>query len=91
MKLSAALDMNNQNIININDLLPKDTGSDLGLDGNRWGNLFLDKFIDFQETSVPSAPGANEARLLVRDNGSGKTQLVILFPSGSAIVIATEV
>jgi hypothetical protein len=35
-------------------------------------------------------PAANEARLYTRDNGSGKTQLVVRFNSGPAIVIATQ-
>jgi hypothetical protein len=35
-------------------------------------------------------PDANKAILLARDNGSGKTQLRVLFPSGAEQVLATE-
>lgn len=45
--------------------------------------------MDFVEKSAPSAV-ANTARLYARDNGSGKTQLVVLFGSGAAQVLATE-
>jgi hypothetical protein len=47
-------------------------------------------YIDMTEQTTPSAPGVNRARLFVRDNGSGKTQLCVLFNSGAVQVIATE-
>lgn len=47
-------------------------------------------FIELAEMADPAAPSANEARLYVRDNGAGKTQLVVVFPTGSVQVIATE-
>lgn len=46
--------------------------------------------IPFTEISDPSAPAANGARLYARDNGAGKTQLVVRFNSGAVQVIATE-
>ena len=46
--------------------------------------------IPFTEISDAAAPAANGARLYARDNGSGKTQLVVVFNSGSVQVIATE-
>lgn len=42
------------------------------------------------ERTDPSAPGANAGILYVRDNGSGKSQLVVRFPTGAIQVIATE-
>jgi len=48
-------------------------------------------YLEMTERAAPSAPGTNDARLYVRDNGSGKTQLVILFNTGSVIVLATQV
>ncbi|PWU18264.1 MAG: hypothetical protein C5B48_14900 [Candidatus Rokuibacteriota bacterium] len=36
------------------------------------------------------APAANEARLYTRDNGSGKTQLVVRFNTGHVVVLATQ-
>ena len=46
--------------------------------------------VDLFETTAPSAPGANSARLYVEDNGSGKTRLMVLFPSGAAQQVAIE-
>jgi hypothetical protein len=40
--------------------------------------------------SDPTAPAGNNAILYLRDNGSGKSQLCIQFPTGSPIAIATE-
>lgn len=42
------------------------------------------------ERSDPSAPPADAALLYARDNGSGKTQLVVRFNTGAVQVIATE-
>lgn len=44
----------------------------------------------FTEISDPAAPATNAARLYVRDNGAGKSQIVCRFASGSVQVIATE-
>ena len=41
-------------------------------------------------TNDLAAPAANEARLYTRDNGSGKTQLVVRFNTGQVVVIATQ-
>jgi hypothetical protein len=48
------------------------------------------QFIEGQEISDPAAPAANSGRLYFRDNGSGKTQLVVRFNTGAVQVIATE-
>lgn len=48
------------------------------------------KFAEFIEISDPTAPSANKSRLYTRDNGAGKTQLVVRFPTGAIQVIATE-
>jgi hypothetical protein len=42
------------------------------------------------ERTDPSAPSANEGVVYMRDNGAGKTQLVVRFNSGAVQVIATE-
>lgn len=47
-------------------------------------------FIEMGEVTAPAAPGANLARLFVQDNGGGKTQLAVQFPTGAVQVIATE-
>ena len=43
-----------------------------------------------EQSSDPSAPAANKARLFAKDNGSGKTQLAVRFPTGATQIIATE-
>jgi len=45
---------------------------------------------EFVEMTAPSAPSANAVRLYAGDNGSGKTRLMALFPSGAAQQIAIE-
>lgn len=47
-------------------------------------------YIDMPEQSTPSAPGTNTGRLFCRDNGSGKTQLCIIFNTGAVQVISTQ-
>lgn len=47
-------------------------------------------FIELGEQSDPVAGATNYARFYARDNGSGKTQLVVRFPTGAIQVIATE-
>lgn len=47
-------------------------------------------FIEGAEIADPAAPAANIGRLYFRDNGVGKTQLVVRFPTGLVQVIATE-
>lgn len=48
-------------------------------------------FIELLGTIADPGGGAsNTARLYVRDNGSGKKQLAVEFPTGTAIPIATE-
>lgn len=45
---------------------------------------------EFVEIADPDAPATNEARLYVKDNGAGKTQLCVRFATGAVQVIATE-
>jgi hypothetical protein len=63
------------------DLQLETAGSDL---------LMTSGFIENGEIADPTAPAANKARLYVRDNGSGKTQLAVRFPTGAVQVLATE-
>jgi hypothetical protein len=51
--------------------------------------VLVNGYSELVEIGTPSAPPANHARLFVRDNGSGKTQLCVRFPSGAAKVLAT--
>jgi hypothetical protein len=38
----------------------------------------------------PANPAANQARLYLKDNGAGKTQLMVRFGTGAAQILATE-
>lgn len=48
------------------------------------------RHFEIGEVSEPAAPAADTARLFVQDNGSGKTQLAVRFPTGATQVLATE-
>lgn len=52
--------------------------------------LLASGYMEMSEISDPGNSAANKGRLYMRDNGSGKTQLVAVFPSGAVQVIATE-
>lgn len=54
------------------------------------GKIFTTKFHEMQEIPVPAAPTTNKARLFLRDNGSGKTQLCVRFSSGAVQVLSTQ-
>jgi hypothetical protein len=54
------------------------------------GKVFTTKFYELAEMSAPAAPGSNKARLFLRDNGSGKTQLCVRFNSGAIQVLSTQ-
>ena len=66
----------------------KTTGT--GFAGYFNGKTFMSQFVEIAEIATPAAPGGNRARLFVRDNGAGKTQLCVLFPTGAVKVLATE-
>lgn len=52
--------------------------------------IAADGGIRMAEQTDPAAPPANQAHLYTRDNGAGKTQLVVRFPTGVVQVLATE-
>lgn len=47
-------------------------------------------FLEFLEQTDPTAPASNRAILYSKDNGAGKTQLCVRFPTGAVQVLATE-
>jgi hypothetical protein len=47
-------------------------------------------YIEGIEITDPAAPASNKGRLYFRDNGGGKTQLAVRFPTGAVQVLATE-
>lgn len=67
-----------------------DNAISLGSGSFRFTQLFLSSYIEVAEISAPAAPAADKARIYAVDNGSGKTQLAVVFSSGSAQIIATQ-
>ncbi len=64
---------------------------DLGTANKRPRRALIREFVELQElAATPSQPVANRARLFTRDNGSGKTQLCILWPGNAVTVLSTE-
>jgi hypothetical protein len=64
--------------------------SSKGYAGYFLGKVYLSKFAEMTEITTPNAPAANKARLFLKDNGSGKTQLCVMFNTGSVQVLATQ-
>jgi hypothetical protein len=65
--------------------------------GSRWSINSSGHFIqtagvymELAEMAAPTAPAANRAKFFCQDNGSGKTQVAVIFPTGAVQVIATE-
>ena len=46
--------------------------------------------MQLQEMTAPTAPATNNAIIFAEDNGSGKTRIVVRFPTGADVVLATE-
>jgi hypothetical protein len=66
-----------------------------GNSGTGWagyfdGRVLTNKYQELVEIHTPDAPVSNHARLFIRDNGSGKTQLCVRFHSGAVQVLATQ-
>jgi len=53
-------------------------------------SIVVSTFLEGTETTDPIAPAVHKGRLYYRDNGAGKTQLVVRFPTGAIQVISTE-
>ena len=54
------------------------------------GILTLHNAMNMPERADPAAPAANNGIVYMRDNGAGKTQLCVRFPTGAVQVLATE-
>jgi hypothetical protein len=69
---------------------------DVGTTGSRVRTIYVGSSIEnsgygeFTEMTAPAAPAANNVRIYAEDNGSGKTRLMALFPTGVAQQIAIE-
>jgi len=53
------------------------------------GRLRVSRYVDIEEIATPAKPTANMARLFVRENSLGHTQLCVRFPNGVVRVLAT--
>lgn len=63
--------------------------------GDPYGGFFVGAvhsttYYELQETSTPDPPAADQARLFVRANPGGKSQLCVRFATGGVKVLATE-
>jgi hypothetical protein len=47
--------------------------------------------IELEEMTAPGGGAANTLRLYAVDNGAGKTQLAVIFNTGAAQILATQV
>lgn len=54
------------------------------------GSMKWTGYADISEMTAPAAPASNIARLYSDDNGSGKTRLMVRFPTGAAVQLAIE-
>ena len=53
-------------------------------------SIVQSNYHQMTEMTAPAAPAANNVRIYAEDNGSGKTRLMALFPTGVAQQIAIE-
>lgn len=67
-----------------------DNAVNIGSTSFRVAQLHLAQFTEYAEIVDPAAPAADRARLYAKDNGSGKTLLVVRFATGAVQTIATE-
>lgn len=63
--------------------------------GDPYGGFFVGavhstQYYELEEISAPDAPSPNQARLFVRANPGGKSQLCVRFGTGGVKVLATE-
>jgi hypothetical protein len=64
--------------------------SDTGWAGYFDGRVLTKGYQELVEIATPAAPGRNHARLFIRDNGNGKTQLCVRFHTGAVRVLAVQ-
>jgi hypothetical protein len=62
----------------------------IGRSARPFKNVYLGDFQQFANTTTPTTPDASKLRIYAKDNGAGKTQLVVLMPDGVETVLATE-
>jgi hypothetical protein len=65
--------------------------STVGYSGAFENRVRIGQYLDMPEVVAPATPPPNTARIFVRDNGGTKTELCVVFPSGTVQVIKTDV
>jgi hypothetical protein len=79
------------NLVKLNTDDDVEIGNDVPVVLKSGGGAFtFDGYFEMGEMPAPAAPAANKARLYAEDNGSGKTKLMVRFPTGAAVQIAIE-
>ncbi len=53
-------------------------------------NLIQTEYSQLTEMTAPAAPATNSVRIYAEDNGAGKTRLMALFATGSAVQLGIE-
>jgi hypothetical protein len=53
-------------------------------------SLVTTRHYELAEITTPNNPAANQARLFLKDNGAGKTQLCVRFRTGAVKVLTIE-
>lgn len=61
-----------------------------GVIGIRGASSTAGGALNFLEQTAPAAPSTNQVTIYAEDNGSGKTRLMAIFPTGAAQQIAIE-
>jgi hypothetical protein len=64
--------------------------SSTGYGGYFAGKVYTTRWYELTEISTPPTPVANRARLFIKDDGFGKTQVCVKFANGTVKVLATE-
>jgi hypothetical protein len=64
--------------------------SSKGYAGFFLGKVYTSKWHEMTEISTPTAPSSSRARIFLKDNGAGRTQLCVRFHSGAVQVLATQ-
>lgn len=67
-----------------------DNSLDIGATALAFRHLFLTGLIESRPQAVAPAAVAGKGRIFFQDNGSGKMQLAVRFPTGAIQIVATE-
>lgn len=71
-------------------LTPGAGGTGSTTNGTKGGVKIPAAYLQFTEMTAPAAGATNSVRIYAEDDGAGKTRLMALFPTGSAVQLAIE-